>query len=325
MGFNVGVIGCGRWGSRHIDTLLKLKIEGFVGKIFVCDVNPLRLKNLSENVDGVFADWRDMLQATDLDLVSIATPNSSHASLGISILEEGLNVLVEKPIGTSLAEVKRLLEAAEVSTGLLFSGYLLHHHSGFQYAKDLIQSQNIGKVKSIRYTKYSARKKPEKADVIQNLASHAFSIIPELLENKQSPLFTVAALLENHKPAPLVSADQAKLHLSYSGGKRLHAVDVEIHVGWGQENMSKLTIEGAKENIRIHFQRHESVEKGALRSGYAWVQTPHSNPPLEQQYRSILANPSSNNKDISTHLRTALLLDKATSLAQQWYQENAEN
>jgi len=325
MEFNVGVVGCGRWGSQHIDTLLKLQTQGIVGKLFVCDINPLRLEKFLGKVDGVFVDWRDMLQSEDLDLVSIVTPNSTHTSLGIAILEQGLNVLVEKPIGSTLAEVERLAEAAETSPGLLFSGYLLHHHSGFHYAKNLIQSRKIGRVKSIRYTKYSSRKKPEKANIIQNLASHAFSIIPGLLDSNQSPLFTVAAILENNKPAPLQSADQAKFHLSYSNPDRLQGAEVEVHVGWGQQNMSKLTIEGAKENIRIYFQKHGSIEKGTLRSGYTWVQTPHSNPPLEQQYRSILANPSFANNEISAHLHTAQLLDKATSLAQQWHQQNLGN
>lgn len=325
MGFNVGVIGCGRWGSQHIDTLLQLKNQGFVGKIFVCDIHPLRLANLPENLDGAFSDWRDMLSSEDLDLVSIVTPNSTHAPLGIELLKHGVNVLVEKPIGMSLEEVKRLTEAAEKSSGLLFSGYLLHHHSGFNYAKSLIQSRKIGKIKSIRYTKYSSRKKPEKANVIQNLASHAFSIIPELLEGRQSPLFTATAILKKDKPAPLLSADQAKFCMNYSGFEHPQGVDVEVHVGWCQENMSRLTIEGAKENLRIHFQKHESIEKGTLHSGYQWVQTPHSNPPLEQQYRRILSSPTSAKKEMVTHLQTATLLDKATSLAQHWYQENAEN
>ena len=325
MGFSVGVVGCGRWGSQHISTLIELKNQGFVGKIYVCDANPLRLKNLSEMIDGVYSEWPEMVQSEDLDLVSIVTPNSTHTSLAIAILEQGLNVLVEKPIGISLNEVRRLAEAAETSNGLLFSGYLLHHHSGFQYAEKLLQSQQLGRVKSIRYTKYSSRKKPDRGDVIQNLASHAFSIIPELLDIEQTPLFTVAATFENQKPASLDSASQAKFQMICYSRDNPQPIDVEIHVGWGQENVSKLTVEGTKENLRIHFQRHDSVEQGTLRSGYRWIQTPHSNPPLEQQYRNILSSPSVSERDAVSHLQTATFLEKATLHAQQWYQENAEN
>ena len=325
MWFSVGVVGCGRWGSQHISTLLELKKQGFVGKIFVCDVNPLRLKNLSEKIDGVYSEWLEMIQSEDLDLVSIVTPNSTHTSLGIAILEKGSNVLVEKPIGISLDEVRRLVGAVEQSKGSLFSGYLLHHHSGFQYAKKLLQSQKLGRVKSIRYTKYSSRKKPDRGDVIQNLASHAFSIIPELLGFEQTPLFTVAATLENQKPTSLGSASQAKFQMIYRNRNHDQPIDVEIHVGWDQENISKLTVEGTKENLRIHFQRHDSIEQGTLHSGYRWVQTLHSNPPLEQQYRSILSSTSVSERDIASHLQTTTLLEKATLHAQQWYQENVEN
>ena len=325
MGFNVGVVGCGRWGSQHIETLLKLKNQGFIEKIFACDIHPLRLKNLPETLDGVYSEWHEMIQSEELDLVSIVTPNSTHTSLGIAVLEQGLSVLVEKPIGSSLDEVRRLGDAAVESKGRLFSGYLLHHHSGFQYAKNLIQSQKLGRVKSIRYTKYSSRKKPDKADVIQNLASHAFSIIPDLLGAEQIPLFTLALLLENQKPTSLDLASQAKFHMMYRDHEHLQPIEVEIQVAWGRESVSKLTVEGTKENLRIHFQRHDSIEQGTLHSGYRWVQTLHSNPPLEQQYRNILSAPSTTEKPLATHLQTATLLEKATRLAQQWHQQNLEN
>ena len=280
---------------------------------------------LSPGVDGFFLDWREMVHSDELDLISIVTPNSTHTSFAIALLELGMNVLVEKPLGVSLSEVRLLSAAAEKSTGSLFSGYLLHHHSGVQYAKNLIKAEKIGRVKSIRYTKYSSRNKPVGADVIQNLASHAFSIIPEILETKQIPLFTASALIKDNKPAPLESANQAKFNMVFSMFNSPQPVDVEVQVGWEQENISKLTIEGSRQNLRIYFQTHDSIELGAPWPGYAWVQTPHSNPPLEQQYRSMLDIQTPSKDKISTYLQTATLLDKATTLAQQWHQNNAEN
>ena len=89
MGFNVGVVGCGRWGSQHIDTLLKLKNQGFIEKIFACDIHPLRLKTLPETLDGVYSEWHEMIQSEELDHESIITPNSTHTSISIEDLEQG--------------------------------------------------------------------------------------------------------------------------------------------------------------------------------------------------------------------------------------------
>tara|TARA_B100000459_G_C8597410_1_gene210360 strand:- start:1580 stop:2557 length:978 start_codon:yes stop_codon:yes gene_type:complete len=325
MGFTVGVIGCGRWGLRHLATLEHLKSDGFIDKIFACDINPSRKNILPSNVDGFFEDWREMVHSEEFDLVSIVTPNSTHAPLGTAILKFGINVLVEKPLGVSISEVRELCAAAEKSEASLFSGYLLRYHSGIQFAQQLIQAKKIGQVKSLRYTKHSSRNKPEKADIIQNLASHAFSIIPELLDTEQIPLLTATVLTTDNKPAPLESANHAHFHMVYSFSNRPQPVNAEVQVGWGLEELSKLTIEGSRANLRIHFLTHDSIEQGSAHAGYAWVQTPHSNPPLEQQYREILDLETVTKDTISAHLQTAELLDKATSLASQWYQLTVEN
>ena len=323
MSFNVGVVGCGRWGTKHLETLAQLKNQGFVDEIYACDLNPNCFDQIPSSVNGVFHNWMDMHQAIKLDLISIVTPNSTHLSLGVAMLQQGLNVLIEKPLGVSFEEVKLLCDAAKISSGTLHSGYLLRHHSGVELAKQLIEERSMGRVKSIRFTKYSSRKKPINANVIENLASHAFAIIPTILGSTKSPLFSVAVTLEDGKPAPLITAPQAKFHMVYSGQGLLSNVDAEVCVGWGQADRNQLTVEGTKHHLRIDFWNHHSIEYGTQKTGYETLQTPSPVPPLEAQYKHILSNTTTTLESIDDHLRTATLLDKATSLAQHWHLHNA--
>ena len=323
MSFNVGVVGCGRWGTKHLKTLVSLKEQGIVNEIYACDINPKRLENLPSGISGVFSNWSEMHRSTELDLVSVVTPNSTHISLGIAMLEQGLNVLVEKPLGPSFSEVKTLCEVAKKSEGTLNSGYLLRFHPGIELARELIQKQHIGRLKSIRYTKHSSLEKPANANVIENLASHAFATIPLLINSTHLPLFPVAATLEGSRPAPLELAPQARFHMTYPGQGTLSQLDVEIHVGWGQTDRNQLTIEGMKQNLRIDFRQHTSIECGTLQTGYQEILTPHSTPPLEAQYKHILQNKDTIHEAINDHIQTATLLAKATSLAQQWHRNNA--
>jgi len=323
MAFNVGVVGCGRWGAKHLETLVLLKTQGFIDGVYACDINPNRFDNIPSSIDGFFPNWMDMHRSVDLDLISIVTPNSTHSTLGMAMLQQGLNVLVEKPLGASFDDVKLLCDAAKKSTGSLHSGYLLRFHPGVELAKKLIKEQDIGQVKSIRFTKYSSRKKPANANAIENLASHAFAMIPSLLDSNKSPLFLVAVTLEDLKPAPLATAPQAKFHMVYPSQGANSQIDVEVQVGWGQEDRNQLTIEGMKQHIRLDFRLHDSIEYGTHKTGYSTIPTPHSMPPLEAQYRHILSNNPSSREITDIHLQTAKLLDKATSLAQHWHLHNA--
>ena len=325
MSYNVGVVGCGRWGIKHLETLVHLKSQGFINEIYACDINPNRLESMHPSIDGVFQHWMEMHESVKLDLISIATPNATHSLLGIAMLEQGLHVLVEKPLGASFEEVKLLCDAAQKSRGALHSGYLLRYHPGIELAKQLIEDHSVGHVKSIRFTKYSSRKKPANGHVIENLASHAFAILPSLFVSDSSPLFSVAMALEGGKPASISTASQAKFHMIYSGEGTQPRTDVEIHIGWGQPDRNRLTIEGTKQHIRLDFREHNSIECGSQRTGYITRPTAHSTPPLEAQYKHILSNKNSVFESITDHLRTATLLDKATSLAHQYHLHNASN
>jgi predicted dehydrogenase len=323
MSFNVGVVGCGRWGAKHLETLLQLKHQGFIDGVYACDINPNRFDEIHPSVDGAFHNWMDMHQSVKLDLITIATSNSTHSLLGVAMLQQGLNVLVEKPLGASFEDVMLLCDTAKKSTGTLHSGYLLRYHPGVEFAKELIKDHSIGQVKSIRYTKYSARKKPINANVIENLASHAFALIPGFIDSNKSPLFPVSVTLKDGKPAPLATASQAKFHMMYTGQDTTQHVDVEVHVGWGQADRNQLTIEGTKQHIRLDFWEHESIECGTQKTGYRTIPTPHSISPLESQYKHILSNNQFSHVSTKDHLQTATLLDKATLLAQQWHLHNA--
>ncbi len=325
MSYNVGVVGCGRWGAQHLETLVKLKSQGFVDRIYACDTNSNRLEAIHPSIDGVFQSWMEMHESVKLDLISVATPNATHSLLGIAMLQQGLHVLVEKPLGPSFDEVKLLCDAAQKSTGTLHSGYLLRYHPGIEYAKQLIKEHVIGQVKSIRFTKYSSRHKPANGNVIENLASHAFALIPSLLDSESSPLFSVAIALEDGRPAPMSTASRAQFQMVYPGKGTRPSTEAEVHVGWGQADRNRLTIEGTKQHIRLDFREHNSIECGSLRTGYKTLLTLHSTPPLEAQYKHILSNRNTPLESTDEHLRTASLLDKATSLTHQYHLQNREN
>jgi predicted dehydrogenase len=70
--------------------------------------------------------------AQNPDLVCIATYSDSHAEYAISAMEAGADVFIEKPLATTVADAKRVVEAAVRLERKLVVGYILRHHPSWQ-------------------------------------------------------------------------------------------------------------------------------------------------------------------------------------------------
>ena len=70
--------------------------------------------------------------------MSLATPTREHASIGIDLLTRGVDVLVEKPIASSLAEADALIEAANRHRRILQVGHLERFNPAVVAARELL-------------------------------------------------------------------------------------------------------------------------------------------------------------------------------------------
>ncbi len=125
----LGIIGCGGIArSRHITGLTTLKQAGLdnFDVTAVCDV-------VDENVQAVAAharerqgaspeiyhDWEEMVCKAPIDAVDICLPHGMHHVVGISCLEAGLHVLMEKPYTVTVKTGRALAEAADRANRIL--------------------------------------------------------------------------------------------------------------------------------------------------------------------------------------------------------------
>ena len=116
-------IGVGSLGRHHARNYAALAREGRVELLGVCDVDAETARSVStDNACESFSDWRELLDKTDV--VSIATPTETHAEIACAFLERGVNVLVEKPIATTLDDADRMIGAAQSLGAKLMVGQL---------------------------------------------------------------------------------------------------------------------------------------------------------------------------------------------------------
>ena len=117
------VIGVGSLGRHHARNYSEMKREGLIACVSICDA----IKNTAEQAAAdngceFFTNWRDLLGK--VDIVSVATPTETHCEITCAFLENGVHVLVEKPIASTLAEADKMIAAAKSSGAKLMVGQL---------------------------------------------------------------------------------------------------------------------------------------------------------------------------------------------------------
>ena len=138
----VGVIGLGMWGQNHplvYDDYERSEIA------VVCDLNEDKAKNIARIYRCDWTSKIEELVSSDISTFSVATPDHSHLDPVSKLLKANKNVLVEKPLATSLIEAKILTELAEASTGISMVNFHLRWDPQWALIKDTISEGGIGK------------------------------------------------------------------------------------------------------------------------------------------------------------------------------------
>jgi predicted dehydrogenase len=97
-------------------------------------------------------DWRELVEADDIDVVDIAAPGDTHHDIAIGAANAGKHVLCEKPLANNLAEAREMLaavEAAGVNHMVIFNYRYL---PAVQLARRIISDGRLGRVYHLRAT-----------------------------------------------------------------------------------------------------------------------------------------------------------------------------
>ncbi|MBN1517709.1 Gfo/Idh/MocA family oxidoreductase [Candidatus Sumerlaeota bacterium] len=111
----LGIIGVGSMGHFHARSVLEGKIARCTLSA-ICDIDPERLAKFNDAKDvKQFNKSGELIRSGEVDAVLIATPHYGHTTIGIDALQQGLHVLVEKPISVHKADCEKLIAAYKKS------------------------------------------------------------------------------------------------------------------------------------------------------------------------------------------------------------------
>ena len=272
----VGVIGCGYWGSKHVRILQQ--IPG-VSAVVAVDPRPERRAELGQFANRLtaFADMESAL--AHVDAVIVAAPPRDHARLALLALEAGKHVLVEKPMTTSSASARRLIERAAASNLTLMAGHTFQYNGAVRKLREVIESGELGEIYYIDTARLNLGIYQTDVNVVWDLAPHDVSIINYLLRSTPT---SVEAWGSNH--AHFCHEDVAYLRFTYAE----RSVRAQVHVSWLDPcKVRRVTVVGSRKmavyNDLTDAMRLLIYDKGVVAAQRDDVR----NPPMSYRYGGI--------------------------------------
>ena len=105
--------------------------------------------------DRAYGDWREMLAGErkrgddKVDLVTVATPNSTHFEITKSFLEAGFNVLCEKPMTMTVEEGEEIVKIAKSSGKICAVNYCYSAYPMVREMREMVRTGQVGKVRLV--------------------------------------------------------------------------------------------------------------------------------------------------------------------------------
>lgn len=141
------LIGCGRISPNHIEAAKNNNLE----IVAICDIvrenmeDKILKHNLPDTVKK-YEDYHEMLKKEHPDLVAICTESGKHAAIAIDCIEEGCNVIIEKPIALSLEDADEIISRAKSKGVKVCANHQNRFNKSIQKIRDAHDKRRFGRM-----------------------------------------------------------------------------------------------------------------------------------------------------------------------------------
>ena len=144
------LIGCGRISTNHIKAVINNKLE----LVAVCDVLPEKMQELLAKHDlekdasiKRYTDYKQMIAGNpDIQLISIATESGLHAEIALYCIDNGINLIIEKPMAMSMADADEIVRRAEEKKVKVSACHQNRFNIAVQQLRKAIEGGRFGKL-----------------------------------------------------------------------------------------------------------------------------------------------------------------------------------
>ena len=297
-----GIIGTGFIGPVHLEALRRLGVQVTA----LCDL-PSRVEGAARKmgIPSVYGDYRELLRATDVDVVHITAPNRFHCEMALAVLKAGKHCVCEKPLAMNTAETAKIVKAARAAGRVFAVNYNVRFYPAVLALREIVKRGELGEVIHVngsyfqdwlfKDTDYNWRLLPNeggKLRAVADIGTHwmdtasfvlgspirsVFADLGTWHKKRRRPLGEVQTFTSDaEKPAryatyAVKTEDYASVLLEFAVGAKGN-VGVS-QVAAGRKNCIRLEIYGSKksawwcsENPEVlHFGNRDSANETAVR------------------------------------------------------------
>jgi len=235
------VIGIGAMGKNHVRIYTDLDN---VKLIAVADCDSEQVKKITNkyNIKG-YINYLEMLNKEKIDLVSVVVPTTLHKQVAIDAINKGINVLLEKPIATTISEAKEIIKKAKEKKVKLMIGHIERFNPAvIELKKRLDELGDIYKINVERIGPFPLR--ITDVGVVIDLSVHDIDIINYLLSGK---------------PMSIYAETQQRIHPDHEDTltailKYKNNVIAVLNINWlTPTKIRHLTVTGRKGMFKINY------------------------------------------------------------------------
>ena len=235
----VGVVGTGYLGKFHAEKYARMEGVELVG---VADIDPRAVATVAEAcATQGFMRHNDLLDR--VDAVSIVVPTSAHFEVSKDFLAHGVDVLIEKPMTTTLAEADELIDFAASKGRIIQVGHLERFNPALMALKDIIERPLF--IESHRLAIYKER--ATDVSVVLDLMIHDIDLISSFARSELHGVHAAGA--------PVVSEeiDIANARLEFESGCIANVTASRVSL----KNQRKIRLFQKDGYISVDFAQHQ--------------------------------------------------------------------
>jgi predicted dehydrogenase len=235
------VIGTGAFGRNHVRVLKQCPQAELSG---VYDISESRASAVASEFGCLAA--RDIADLSGkIDAAIVAVPTSAHAEVGCRLLEQGIDVLVEKPIAGDLDSGRALVDAASRNQRILQVGHLERFNPAVIALKKIVSLPLFFEIH--RLSLFSPRSLD--VDVVLDLMIHDLDIVLNLVEQKPEEIRAAGISILSQK------VDIANVRLAFATGCIANLTASRVST----ERVRKLRLFQPHQYISVDYQRQDGA------------------------------------------------------------------
>jgi len=294
----IAVIGAGAFGRNHIRVIHQSEHAELAG---VLEPNPERADEARKTYDcRIFSSLDELMRNADAAVV--ATPTVSHAEIGCALMEQGLDVLIEKPIAHTVDAGRALVKSAARNERILQVGHLERFNPAVIALKPAITKPLFFEVH--RMSEFSPRSLD--VDVVLDLMIHDIDIVLSLTGESPEDIRAAGIRILSQK------VDIANVRIQFPSGCIANLTASRVST----ERVRKLRLFQPHEYISLDYSRQDAVRfrvKPPMAIDFAPLNAPKDEP-LRLELENFFSSIASRTAPEVTGEQALAALEVATSI-----------